>query len=895
MAGFRFERDLAHQSRAVASVAELFAGLPHIPKEGLLAHFANPRIAHPDHPRYLSNLQRIMARNAIPLEPRPSPVVDVMMETGTGKTYTYTKTIFELNRRYGLYKFVIVVPSLSIKAGVENFLVSSAAREHFRDLYGKRIELYVLESKRGARSDRMPSAVTAFAEAPKDPRSISVLLVNMGMLNSETMARSYDKAVLESCTSPFEAIAALDPILIVDEPHRFAQANKTWRNILRLGPQAILRYGATFLEYENLVYSLTAAEAFNQNLVKGVVGYIQGGEEGKKAMVRLVELDGKEARFEVTEGARRSLHTLGKKASLSLLHPAISDLFIENLNKTEVLLSNGMRLRKKEKFNPYIFSETLEEAMIKAAVKKHFEIERELIDERALRGLPKIKPLTLFFIDNIDEYRSPSGKLRTFLERTILHYTKEALKSAQSDFYRAYLRRSLEEISRTHGGYFSKDNQEKDEAIEQEIDEILHDKEALLDLANPRKFIFSKWTLKEGWDNPNIFVICKLRSSGSEISKLQEVGRGLRLPVNEYMARQRGEFYLHYFVDFGEEDFIKRLVAEINAKSHIGAAKGAKSATLAPGRVKRAEENARREVAVRAERYGEFGKLWERLSQKAMVEYHLTEEEFAQLLYRFLAQEGAQLLEGRMEMEVQRVAVEKGRATIQERQESQAAEAVNTMGYREFLTTLAAEAKIRVATLHKVFVRLKKEGILDITRHRNHSAIAAIKRGFENYLLAQSLAGLGVELRFIEGSPHPTKLTDARGRPLGRLDAADMGARCSEEATAPNCYVATLCYDSATERADMQSDDERVRIFTKLPKNSLKIPLPGAKSCAPHFLYMLEEKAFLLEILQGEPTAEQQAKMELAKRFLAQTLGIGYEAQKEGEPIRKLIDRATKK
>ena len=125
----------------------------------------------------------------------------------------------------------------------------------------------------------------------------------------------------------------------------------------------------------------------------------------------------------------------------------------------------------------------------------------------------------------------------------------------------------MEDISLTPG-YFSKDNSEKDEAIEKEINEILHDKQAMLDLDNPRRFIFSKWTLREGWDNPNVFQICKLRSSGSDISKLQEVGRGLRLPVNEYGYRAKDEqFYLNYFVDFTESDFVDKLVNEINEKS----------------------------------------------------------------------------------------------------------------------------------------------------------------------------------------------------------------------------------------------------------------------------------------------------------------------------------------
>ena len=142
---------------------------------------------------------------------------------------------------------------------------------------------------------------------------------------------------------------------------------------------------------------------------------------------------------------------------------------------------------------------------------------------------------------------------------------EQIYKEEEPGFYKDYLKKSLDDLSLTHGGYFSKDNDDKDEKIQKEIDEILHDKESLLSLDNTRRFIFSKWTLREGWDNPNVFTICKLRSSGSNTSKLQEVGRGLRLPVNEYMARVKDDkFMLNYIVDFKEKDFANSLINEIN-------------------------------------------------------------------------------------------------------------------------------------------------------------------------------------------------------------------------------------------------------------------------------------------------------------------------------------------
>ena len=174
----------------------------------------------------------------------------------------------------------------------------------------------------------------------------------------------------------------------------------------------------------------------------------------------------------------------------------MTNLFIEKLNKSEVLLSNGLELKKGDKINPYSYSETLQEIMIKKAIKKHFEIERQLLTREV-----KIKPLTLFFIDNIDEYRNEDGYIKKIVEQYIEIEVKELLKNETNDFYKKYLEKTLQNISKTHGGYFSKDNIEDDEKIEQEINEILHDKQAMLDLENPRRFIFSKWTLREGWDN----------------------------------------------------------------------------------------------------------------------------------------------------------------------------------------------------------------------------------------------------------------------------------------------------------------------------------------------------------------------------------------------------------
>jgi type III restriction enzyme len=437
--------------------------------------------------------------------------------------------------------------------------------------------LHIVESKKNNKSKKsfIPPAVTSFVNAGNfEKNSIQVMIINAGMITASkkdnitgekiyTLGASYDKGLFDKYTVPFDAIAAVMPFMIIDEPHKFGQDNKTWENIQRMKPQFILRYGATFQGYENLIYTLTAVDSFNRNLVKGVIGHITEFDSGKNAIVKFIDSDGTEASFELIENDKKKTVKISKKDSLKKIHSEMTDLTIENLNKSTVVLSNGLEMKKGDKINPYSYAEKLQETMIQKAIKHHFEIEKSLLTRDV-----KIKPLTLFFIDNIDEYRNKDGYIRKTVEQYIELEIKELLKTEKDVFYKAYLEKTLLDLSLTHGGYFSKDNSEKDEAIEKEINEILHDKQAMLDLENPRRFIFSKWTLREGWDNPNVFQICKLRSSGSEISKLQEVGRGLRLPVNEYGNRVKDEqFYLNYFVDFTESDFVDKLVNEINQKS----------------------------------------------------------------------------------------------------------------------------------------------------------------------------------------------------------------------------------------------------------------------------------------------------------------------------------------
>ncbi len=357
MKGFNFEKNLNHQSHAVDSTIAVFENISLVQPTEADKNCINPTFDFLSDWAYPQNLRAIQERNGVNEKiKRNSNIIDIMMETGTGKTYTYTKTIFELNKNYGIFKFIVVVPTLSIKAGTIDFLKSDSSREHFKEQYGKTLHLHIVESQKNSKSKKsfIPPAVTSFVNAGTfEKNSIQVMIINAGMINSETMQKSFDKGLFDKYTVPFDAIGATKPFMIIDEPHKFGQGNKTWENIQKMKPQFILRYGATFQGYENLIYTLTAVDSFNRNLVKGVIGHITEFNAGENALVKLVDIDGNEAVFKLKENNTDKSFRLKESDSFAKVHSQMSDLVLEKIsgraNNKIVLLSNGKELRKEEK------------------------------------------------------------------------------------------------------------------------------------------------------------------------------------------------------------------------------------------------------------------------------------------------------------------------------------------------------------------------------------------------------------------------------------------------------------------------------------------------------------------------------------------------------------------
>ncbi|MEA3450748.1 MAG: type III restriction-modification system endonuclease, partial [Bacteroidota bacterium] len=836
----------------------------------------------------------------------------------------------------------------------------------------KTITLHIVASQKNKKNKKslIPPAVSSFVNAGIfEKNQIQVMIINAGMINSETMQKSFDTGIFDKYAVPFEAISAVKPFLIIDEPHKFAKANKTWENIQKMKPQFIFRYGATFpdkekkvkdaitgkikrtkvKDYHNLIYTLTAVDSFNRNLVKGVIGHITEFEEGKNAIVKFVNSDGKEASFELTENNQKKTFKIAKKASLEKIHTAMLGLSIENLNKNTIVLSNGLEMKKGDKINPYSYAEKLQAIMIQKALKSHFELEKKYVTRDV-----KIKPITLFFIDNINEYRNENGYIKTTVESLIKAEAEALLKTETDEFYRSFLEKTLQDISKTHGGYFSKDNTGKDEAIEKEINEILHDKQAILSLDNPRRFIFSKWTLREGWDNPNVFQICKLRSSGSEISKLQEVGRGLRLPVNEYGNRVKDEqFYLNYFVDFTENDFVDKLVNEINQKSGTISIEETpekltydiirkicdcydtseddllelldeKNLITRTNKFKengfefiketyprifegvgsnkiRKEGKEKKKITVRTEKYQELKELWEKLNEKVILEYKFKDEaNFKNLFTNFLNEQkndftikGVKERKSKIEIK-DKMAISTEEISILDNEITP----ISTIKYSEFIKNLSKTLNINLKTLHNSF----KISDIEINKFLNNSTIRIIKQNFDNYLMYNAIDKFSIEYKKVTNSIHPTKLTDEKGNVLKEINASDIGVLQSEDTVAENYFFDELFYDSALEKENIKTKIEDVIIFSKIPKNSIKIPVAGGKSYSPDFAYVLNLKNgekklhFIVETKNTNEASlrnEEKQKIKHAEKFFDGKVKIKFKTQFSNKKIVDLIHEVT--
>lgn len=925
----------------------LEAGLPHqqIPVERLASVFEkthldapvrpyeNPLIDHQDIStewalRRIENTEELRAYNRKVMMAENGVLnLDIKMETGTGKTYVYTHSIYELHKRYGFNKFVVIVHSLPVKSGAVQFISDPYVQRHFRDTlgYGTEIDLCEVSAlkKKKKGHNYFPSSVRDFVNGScQNKNRIYVIVVNQQLLQKGKLLdkKDYDIAV-QGFVRPLDAIKATRPIVMIDEPHRFERGNTTYKRILsEIAPQCIIRFGATFPEitegrgakkethkdYLNLLYNLTACDAFNQNLIKGVAKEHFNPTTSENEKVKIVSIDGKESvTMHFTNKNHSQRFVLHKDESLGIMSEHLSGITVTGISSSEVELSNGQTKHVGDEFTADIYSTSYQENMIRLAIQRHFETERQLFHRES-----KIKTLALFFIDNIVSFRGDEqgdgAWLRDLFDKWLEYQLREELKNGEnSEEYTDYLNASLQDIAGCRAGYFAKDNNDSDEAIAEEVDDILRNKKKLLSFKdengnwNVRRFLFSKWTLKEGWDNPNVFTIAKLRSSGSEISKLQEVGRGLRLPVDEYGNRtSSNDFMLSYIVDFTEKDFADKLVREINgdvakkATEHIvisreeldrvanlrGMSNGmmmlaeliqkgyvdmkgtdviVKDDTIMEFKneypefsldslninrvINRNASNNRLMVKIRKPNYQKLESLWKEINKKYLMFYQKNIDKEIEKALPSILEDGVfsrmSVSSERSEIEVD----EEGASVVCEANVTYLVHGRNML-YHEFLKRASKGTSISIEMIHKAiceYAKNHKEFNNDLINDLTLSQLIGRFRAWK----IKNLGGC-ISYKQANYRAKTTALTNADGSVRDEVVMGRLGKKTDNSKVPPEYLYEPIAFDSPLERTNIldKIDVAELVVYGKIPNSSIRIPTITDETYSPDFMYVVKKK-----------------------------------------------------
>lgn len=967
------QKELPHQQKAIDAICSVFDGVRITAPTKI---YENPGLDLSDL-KLLSNIQEVQKQ--IPQEYRIASIgdflnLDIKMETGTGKTYVYTKAIFELNKRCGINKFIIAVPSLAIKAGTAQFISDSYVRKHFSYGcgYDTEIELEVLNAPKNKKKGRtyFPSVVSDFIKGScQNTRKIYVLLVNMQILTSNTHDKKtgrdmgllwrndYDYGA-EGFYRPYDAIRATKPFVIIDEPHRFSRNQQAYKAIVeQIKPQCIIRFGATFPEtttgrgkkrvtvkdYQNLLYDLDACKAFNQGLVKGVAKEHFEPTSKKDEKVKITSIDNsrKIVHFQLKQKIEATkTFELGKGDALSIISNDFEGITITAISANSVEFSNGIIKNVGEEMDVDIYMTSYQEQMIRLALQRHFETERENFCNRRY----KIKTLALFFIDDISSYRKDEDGKTPYLleafERILKEQIEEILDkltASHEQEYKAYLEASLNDISACHAGYFAQDNDDSDEKIAEEVKVILHGKKELLSFKrsdgryNTLRFLFSKWTLKEGWDNPNVFTIAKLRSSGSEISKLQEVGRGLRLPVDENGNRISNEdFTLNYIVDFTEADFADKLVREINgdvpqasiisreklnevAKKmgldpnelfkklilrdfidmdyNINATNRAGffeeypdfATGLAEGKVKDKNKTQSKIIKIRPKVFSKLKELWEKINQRYFLYY---EDELNNLIH----QDIVEILE---KPEIFSDVVLSSERTLVRSNGMQMSTETTTgvqyvvfkpMPYNVFLKRIMNVTNIPITVLHQGLCNYSKKHGAIKKEYFNESTVAAFCNAFHDWKMTK----LQGHFQYKKGGNEKmdTALTYADGSVKTEIAQGRIGTKFVEGTPSDKYLYNTYAYDSPLEKQNILSDISSVIVYGKIPRRSIAIPTITGETYSPDFMYVVERSSGEKELniivetkdVENKSTLRdvEDAKIKCAEQFFKALSNDGY-------------------
>lgn len=840
---FKFNKNLEHQTEAINAIVDIFDTGKNLMKaeEFFTLRSVSKIVANEletDPKSILENLQTIQRQNKIDgiaetIDDIASMDFSVEMETGTGKTYVYLRTILDLNKKYGLKKFIILVPSVAIREGVLKTIEQT--KSHFRESYNVGFNSFAYDSGK-------LSQVREFAQG----LDLQIMIMTIQSFNSDTkvMKQKPDRFYGER---PIDIVGETRPVIIMDEPQNMeSELSKSAINELK--PLLKLRYSATHKHIHNLVYRLGPVDAYRNGLVKKVEVYgtetsvagdfvfkvreitTKKGEAPKaKVVVEAKNADGTYAKKDVVIKAGDDLEYKSKK------NPKYKDLSVVEIDARDssVELSNGQIYK--------VVPDTLENkeaifrTQIRETIKAHIRKQEELGD--------RIKVLSLFFIDEVKNYRGENSVIKRIFEEEF-----EAEKSRSRLF-------EDKEVGAIQAGYFSQDR-EKEGHKTQEVntsgkrekltyDLIMKNKEQLLSFSEPVSFIFSHSALKEGWDNPNIFQICTLIETKDEFTKRQKIGRGLRLPVdvNGDRINDAKVNVLTVIANESYEDFAKGLQEEYSQAGYIGVSKPA---------------NVRDRVVVKFKKIfatdnEDFKTLWNKIKQKTVFNIAINAE---QLVEKVAAKIDEEISFGKIAVMVNKaqIVIEadgKVKTIYQNKTAGESIEADIRIG--NFIERIAGETGLTKSSIVKIFSKVSNLVLLFKNPEEYIRSVILIIEGCKNDMLVNE----GLKYLPIKDAWSVELFEDFEGYKSSLIDFTKSNKTIYD-------YV---IFDSDGEREFAQNLErlDAVKIFAKLPHwFVIDTPLGGYN---PDWaivmddgdgkkLYLVRETKFIEDLNNLRPTEE---------------------------------------
>lgn len=816
-----FEPNLKHQADAVSAVVRVFEGAPYTqPEERFFTGEVSSNVLKIGPQEWQANVAKVAEENGIedraPTEERD---FTVEMETGTGKTYVYLRTIFELNQRYGLHKFIIVVPSVAIREGVLTTL--RLTKEHFREIYATEAEVASYDSRKLAQ-------VRSFCVS----NHLSIMVMNKQAFDSDAKVindENRDGGNLR------EMLSQVQPIIIMDEPQEGMDTSNMQARLAAFNPLFKLRYSATHKEPKNIVYRLDPYDAYNLGLVKkiAVLSIYEANTQSNVAVaLNEVTLNTKKfadptatlqlnVRLKAGEFKSKAIRVKrGDNLEEKTNNPVYHDWIVENIGSTDlydgegyVKFTNGEEITEGQHHGSD--KETIFRQQIQRTIQTHFQRKKQLLPF-------EIKPLSLFFIDRVANYTDEGGLIRRLFQEE----------------YRAVYERTYKaepvNLETVHGGYFAKtssgdytDN-EKSMASNSEIyDKILKAKETLLSFEEPLEFIFSHSALGVGWDNPNVFTICTLNESESKIKKRQEIGRGLRLCVDQQGKRYRD-------ADDVAEGKEVNLLTIVPNQSYYAFASGYQDEVRdelgASGKAAPIRDDNRTPVTITRNeaRFSseEFRTLWAKIAQKTRCRVHFREDELIEKSVEALA--GIVVDENRLEVTLTYWSGISATG-IEERGKGSTSSALSTNLARVDVVSELA----RTTAVSETAARAILEGLADSQKRqlaKNPMQFLAEATRRVRRVLEKEMVRL-VKYEKIDGQ-HPLEMFEAALPPTKRNTAP----------TPKRGLYDRIVWDSHVEKnfAGALDDHHAVRVFVKLPK-SYKVPTPIG-NYEPDFALVIEKR-----------------------------------------------------